>query len=220
MRSTCHLQVKHAQLSRFDCITKRQVYASQACVSNDVPVRTRVLNRSSSLLGFVAETPCPTNNADRTLVLYDDMTGSYHSLGEFHVCLCQDFRRHLSNLDCDDLRLYYEQVLQSSNVPAVGKFTVGETIRVRKFGAKFHNARVTKIDCSLIKVCFFERRSRKQIWIHWNSSIIDRNPLTVSVSSPQFSTDECESTQIRLRKRLPSESRIKQSNTRLSRQFV
>ena len=187
-------------MSTSECVTKRQVYMSQPCSSLNVPIRTRVLYQPSSSLGFVFETPCPTKNLNRYLVFYDNFTAYYHSHSEFHLCLCQDFRRHLLNIDYKDLRLHYQNAFQNSNVSMQTKYSVGDIIRVRKFGDQYHNARVIDIDCSIINVCFFERKSKTELWIHLNSSIIERSTQVLEStavtipspppSEPQTSTEE------------------------------
>ena len=91
MREIFFFKVNNSRMSTSEYITKRQVYMSGLCSSLDVPIRTRVLNRSLSLLGFVFETPCQMKNQNRYLVLYDNFTAYYHSHSEFHLCLCQDF---------------------------------------------------------------------------------------------------------------------------------
>jgi hypothetical protein len=138
-----------------------------------VPIRTRILHRSTSLLGFVLETPCQTINNNRYLVLYDNFTASYHSHSEFHLCLCQDYRRHLLNIDYKELRSHYQHAFQNLNNSLQQKYSLGSIIRVRKFGTQYHHARIIDKDCSIIKICFFERKSQPEMWIYSNSSIID-----------------------------------------------
>jgi hypothetical protein len=160
---------------------------SQPCSSLNVPIRTRVLNRSLSLLGFVLETPCPKTNNNRYLVLYDNFTACYHSHSEFHLCLCQDFRRHLLNIDYKDLRSHYQHAFQNLNNSLQSKYTLNSLIRVRKFGSQYHNARIIDIDYSIIKICFFERKSKTEIWIHSNSSTIEQSSTPLPIP-PSFST--------------------------------
>ena len=166
---------------------------SEPCLSLDIPVRTRILDRLSSLLGFVCECPCVETNDNRYLILYDDFTAAYHSQSDFHLCLCQDFRRHLLNIDYKDLRTYYQQAFERKSSSLRQKYSLNQIIRVRKFDSNYHNARVMEIDCSIIKICFFQRKSQKQIWIHCNASIIEPCPLIVDETSPLESS--------RLRKR-------------------
>ncbi len=152
-----------------------------------LPIRTRVYHHSSSLLGFIIEKPCSIENRNRYLILYDNYTAYYHSQTDFHLCLCQDFHKHLSNIEYSELRSYYQHAFQNSSQ---SNRTIGTILRVRKFGTQYHNARIIAKDCSIIKICFFERKSQPKIWIHSNSSIIDSiedlslaNKLTLS--SPQ-----------------------------------
>ncbi len=180
---------------------------STPCSSLNVPIRTRVFDRSSSLLGFVYETPCSKTNKDRYLVLYDNFTACYHSHSEFHLCLCQDFRRHLLNIDYKDLRLHYQHAFQNLNSSTQSKYPLNSIIRVKKYGAQYHNVRVVDIDCSIIKICFFERKSKTEIWIHSNSSIIEQLPSSIpspassEPQSPAKETTESYSDLSRLRKR-------------------
>ena len=182
-------------MSNFECVTKRQVYLHEPCLSIHIPAQTRVLYRSSSTLGFILETPCSIKNNNRYLVLYDDFTAHYHLLSEFHLCLCQDFRRHISNIDYKDLQLHYQHAFKNSNLSKQSTYVLNSIIRVRKFGAQYHNVRIIDIDCSIIKICFFERKSKKEMWIHSNSSIIEQfqqasQSITTISSSPQTSVDD------------------------------
>ncbi|CAF3666050.1 unnamed protein product [Rotaria socialis] len=196
LQDTHIIMVLNPRLSTSECVTKRQAYIHEPCPSFDVPIRTRVFHRSLSLLGFVFEMPCPIKNQNRYLVLYDNFTANYHSHLEFHLCLCQDFRRHLLNIDYKELRAHYQDAFQNSNKIKQSNYMIGNIIRVRKFGNQYHNVRIIDIDCSIIKICFFERKSKKEIWIHTNSSIIEPSQqisqsATLSIpSSPQTPTEE------------------------------
>ena len=175
---------------------------NQPCPSMNIPFRTRVLDRRTSLLGFIYETPCPQTNNDRYLVLYDDYTAHYHTHSQLHLCLCQDFRRHLSNLDCKDLRAYYQQAFQPRNGLFQSKYSLNSIIRVRKYGSQYHNVRVIDIDHSILKICFFERKAQTEIWIHCNSSMIEQTPPSPPASAPPTpQTEEIISDASRLRKR-------------------
>lgn len=195
------LQIHNPQLLTSECITKRQIYMNQPCPSLNIPLRTRVLDHSRSLLGFIYEIPCLQTNNNRYLVLYDNYTASYHSHSQLHLCLCQDFRRHLSNLDCRDLRTHYQHAFQHSHQSIQDKYTLNSIIRVRKFGSQYHNVRVIDIDYSVIKICFFQRKSQTEMWIHSNASIIEQTPPSPP-ATPQ--TDEPLDAS-RLRKRKPNE---------------
>ncbi len=155
-----------------------------------LPIRTRIYHHSSSLLGFILEKPCLNENHNRYLILYDDYTAYYHSQTDLHLCLCQDFQKHLSNIDYTELRSYYHHAFRNSHRSKSSNWTIGTIIRVRKFGTQYHNARIIDKDCSIIKICFFERKSQAEIWIHSNSSMIDSfeelsltNKLTISSST-------------------------------------
>ena len=173
---------------------------STSCPSLNVPIQTRVFDRLSSLLGFVYEIPCLETNNNRYLVLYDNFTARYHSHSEFHLCLCQDFRRHLLNIDYKVLRSHYQHALQNVTSPTLSKYPLNTVIRVKKFDGQYHNARVIEIDCSIIKICFFERKAKSEIWIHSNSSIIEHAP-PISLSAPPTPTEDPDPDRPRLRKR-------------------
>lgn len=153
------------------CLPKRQLYLSQFDRNCFIPIRTRIYHPSSALLGFTFERPSSINN--RYLILFDDYTAAYCSQNDFHLCLCQNFQRHLSNLDYQELRSYYEHVFQPSTRSKSSHWPIGTIIRVRKFGTQHHNARIIDRDCSILKICFFERKSQTEIWIYSNSSMID-----------------------------------------------
>jgi hypothetical protein len=168
-------------MSKGECITKRQLYFNQPCLSRRIPVRTRVLHCSTELLGFVCQRPCPMNNDDRYLIVFDDFTAYYYTESTFRLCLCQDFRRHLSNIDNRQLRAHYQHIFQSKYVSYQPTFVRNQIIRVRKFGDQYHRARILDIDCSIIRICFFERRTAKQMWIYANSSIIEQESTSISI---------------------------------------
>jgi hypothetical protein len=138
-----------------------------------IPIRTRVYHRSSSLLGFIIEKPCEIKNDNRYLIIYDNYSAYYHLQTDFHLCLCQDFDKHLTNVDHAELRTYYQHAFHQSNLSKQTNFLLGTIIRVKKFGTQYHNARIIDKDGSIIKICFFERKSQTEMWIHSNSSIIE-----------------------------------------------
>lgn len=173
----------------------------EPCPSMNIPLRTRVLDRSRSLLGFIYEIPCLQTNNNRYLVLYDNYTASYHSHSQLHLCLCQDFRRHLSNLDGRDLRTHYQHAFQHLNQSIQDKYALNSIIRVKKFGSQYHNVRVIDIDYLLMKICFFQRKSQTEMWIHSNSSIIEQTPPSPPVSAPPTPQTEELPDSSRLRKR-------------------
>lgn len=119
------------------------------------------------------EKPCLEQNLNRYLVIYDNYTAYYHSEIDFHLCLCQDFHRHLLNMDSFELQSHYQHTFRNPSLSRKPNWTIGTIIRVRKFGTQYHNARVIAKDCSIIKICFFERKSQTEMWIHSNSPIID-----------------------------------------------
>ncbi|CAF1154657.1 unnamed protein product [Rotaria sordida] len=187
--------VSHSSASSMECIVKRQLYISKPNLSLPIPIRTRVYHRSLSLLGFIFEKPCSIKNLNRYLIIYDNFTAKYHSQTDFHLCLCQDFEKHLSNIDYIELRSYYKYAFRNLNKFHQSNFSIGTIIRVRRFDTQYHNARIIDKDCSLIKICFYERKSQTQIWIHSNSSMIDSSQelslttkLKISSSSSSLSS--------------------------------
>ncbi|UJR10001.1 hypothetical protein I4U23_014224 [Adineta vaga] len=196
LRDVQIITIDNPQTSKPEHVTKRQIYMNEPCSSTTIPIRSRVFHRATSLLGFVLELPCITTNNNRYLVLYDDFTACYHSYGELHLCLCQDFRRHLLNIDYKDLRDYYQQAFKNLNKSMQITYSLDSIIRVKKFGAQYHNVRVIEVDYSLLKTCFFERKSKKEIWIYCNSSIIERTqpiielPIVTVSENPPTPTDE------------------------------
>lgn len=185
---------------------------NKPCTSFHIPIQTRIFNRQLSLLGFIHEIPCPIKNNNRYLILYDNFTAGYSSPSEFHLCLCQDFRRHISNIEYKDLQTYYEHAFQNLNSSKESNYAIDDIIRVKKFGPQYHNTRIVDIDCSIIKVCFFERKSKTEMWIHSIASIIDQsqvisqsNELSLP-SSPQTSIEDGNNS-LRLRKRKSSNSK-------------
>ena len=165
-------------MTKPQCIPKRKLYLSQTYSSTVIPRRTRVYNRLLSLLGFIFETPCSERNRDRYLIAYDNFSAGYHFSTDFHLCLCQDFSQHMTNLDSDDIQVHYQHAFRRIHQNVENHFSIGQTIPVRKYGVQYHNARVVDQDCALIKVCFFERKSQPEMWIHCQSSIIQSSFLS------------------------------------------
>ncbi|CAF1907927.1 unnamed protein product [Rotaria magnacalcarata] len=170
---TSIILVNHYPIASTECIIKRYLYLSKPCQSLSIPTRIRIYNRSLSLLGFIIEKPCSIKNLNRYLIIYDNYTANYHSPMDFHLCLCQNFEKHMLNFDYCELRSYYQHAFQNFNTSKRSNSSIGTIVRVRKFGSQYHNARIIDKDCSLIKICFFERKSQTEMWIHSNSSLID-----------------------------------------------
>ncbi|CAF1173306.1 unnamed protein product [Rotaria sp. Silwood1] len=234
LSQTHFIIVNYTSILSMDCVIKRQLYTSTSNSSLSIPIRTRVYNRSLSLLGFILEKPCSIKNLNRYLIIYDNYTAQYHLQTDFHLCLCQDFHKHLSNIDYTDLRSYYKHAFKNSNRIQQSNFSIGTIMRVRKFGSQYHNSRIIDKDCSLIKICFYERKSQTQIWIHSKSSMIDSSQelslstkLKISLSSssllssPFKSSDSTNDMMIadldlsRLRKRKPHVNNINEGTKKL-----
>ena len=183
------VQIRDPKIPNGECITKRQIYLSEPCLSSEIPIRTRVLDRSTALLGFILEQPCLVTNNNRYLVLDDSFAARYYTQPEFHLCLCQDFRRHLLNIDYKELRTFYQHAFECTTKNfRLRRFHCHETIRVKKFDATYHRAEVIQLDCSIMKICFFERKSQKQMWIHSNSSIIENACPPTPTPTPAVAT--------------------------------
>ncbi|UJR36082.1 hypothetical protein I4U23_028818 [Adineta vaga] len=165
--------INHTLNSSPECAPKRHLYINNTNPILSIPSRARIYSRCSSLLGFIYEKPCSMKNANRYLVLYDNFTASYQLSTTFHLCLCQDFDKHLLNIDYSDLQTYYRNAFRYRHLSKQLNFSIGMIIRVKKFDGQYHNARIIEKDYSLIKICFYERKSQTQIWIHCNASIID-----------------------------------------------
>lgn len=163
------------------CAPIERLYFSQLFTSNFIPRRSRIYNRYLSLLGFILEIPCPKRNRDRYLIIYDDFSAQYHSSKDFHLCICQDMSRHMSLIDSEDLQVHYQHAFRRVNQIIENHFALGDIIRVRKFGSQHHNARVIEHDQALIKICFFERKSQLEMWIHCQSSMIEQSFSSFSI---------------------------------------
>jgi len=89
----------------------------------------------------------------------------------------------MSNIDYRELKSYYQHAFENFQTFKRSNLTLGKIIRVQKFGTQYHNARIIDKDCSIIKLCFFERKSQTEMWIHSNSSIIEFSSQELSLSS-------------------------------------
>jgi len=182
------LMIHNDRMQTSETVTKRQVYLKEPpCSSLNLPLRTRILNSSLSLLGFIFERPSLTLNQNRYLILYDNFTAAYQAHSQLHLCLCQDFRRHLLNIDYQELRAHYQHAFDNQSKTVT--YERGRTLRVKKFGHQYHNVRIIDIDCSLIKISFFERKSQPEIWIHSNSSIIEPT-AQIPISPPSTPVED------------------------------
>ncbi|CAF1044909.1 unnamed protein product [Adineta ricciae] len=185
--------VNHILNSSPECVPKRHLFISSTNPLLSIPIRARVFYRCSSLHGFVYEKPCPIKNGNRYLILYDNYSASYQSATTFHLCLCQDFNKHLLNFDYNALQTYYRDAFRHCHQKTQPHFSIGMIIRVRKFDGRYHNARIIEKDYSLIKICFYERKSQSEMWIYCHSSIIEASQdLSLSeklrISSPLSSS--------------------------------
>lgn len=136
------------------------------------------------LLGFICEIPS-TYNHRRHLILFDDGTAAYANNSDcIHLCLYQDIERNLRSVELMLLRQDFEKLLFSKNVNQ-RKFQINNYVRVKKFDGKYHNARIIDIDCSIIKLKFYERRAQTEVWMHLDSLLIDDGIIApIDVASP------------------------------------
>lgn len=133
-------------------------------------------------IGFICELPSEFNHF-RYLILFDDGTTSYtQETDEIYVCLSQNLQDHLRFIESKSIRDDWEQILVSTKQIS---FTIDQHIRVKKFDDQYHNAQIVELDCSLIKIKFYERQAQTQIWLHQLSNLINEQCLVpIDIASP------------------------------------
>ena len=141
-------------------------------------------SRKNFSLGFICESPSIYNHK-RHLILFDDGTTSYtRDNDRIQLCLCQDFEQNCRTIESKLIRQNFKTLLFNKNFHAQ-KFQIHNYIRVRKFDDKYHNARIIDMDCSMIKIKFYERQAQTEIWIHQYSSFIDDTMMPpIELASP------------------------------------
>lgn len=170
---------------------KRHLYFLSACNIQNSAIQKnyRVMYISSSIkkpfaLGFVCEMPS-IHNYLRHLILLDDGTVTYTINGDrLHICLCQDFEKNVCSIESKLMQENFQQILFNKN-PNQRQYQINNYIRVKKFDDKYHNAQIIDIDCTLIKVKFYERQAKTETWIHRNSLFIDDTDIApIDLASP------------------------------------
>lgn len=135
-------------------------------------------------LGYICEMPSIYNHL-RHLILFDDGTTTYTKTNDkIHLCLCQNFEQTSRSIITKSIRDNLEKLLFNKNLNK-NQFPIHSYIAVKKFDDKYHNAQIIDIDCSIIKLKFYERQAQTEIWIHQQSSLINDTTMTlVEIASP------------------------------------
>ncbi|CAF0786002.1 unnamed protein product [Rotaria sordida] len=178
-------------------IPKRHLYLSIPCniQRTHIPRQSRIMyisttsSSSSSTtkkfsLGFICEVSSIHNHL-RHLILFDDGTAKYTMENDLiYLCLCQDFERNSRSIESKLMRQNFEKLL-SNKCLNKQKFHIHNYVRVKKFDDKYHNARIIDVDCSIIKLKFYERQAQTEIWMHQHSLLIDDTIIPpIDIASP------------------------------------
>ncbi|CAF4258289.1 unnamed protein product [Rotaria sp. Silwood2] len=173
-------------------IPKRHLYLSIPCnmQCTTIPRQSRIMYISSLTttkkisLGFICEVPS-LNNHLRHLILFDDGTAKYTVENDLiYLCLCQDFERNSRSIESKLIRENFEKLLLNKYLNKQ-KFHIHNYVRVKKFDDKYHNARTIDVDCSIIKLKFYERQAQTEIWMHQHSLLIDDTIIApIEIASP------------------------------------
>ncbi|CAF3483956.1 unnamed protein product [Rotaria sp. Silwood1] len=174
-------------------IPKRHLYLSVPCniQCTSIPRQSRIMYISSSAaatqkisLGFICEVPS-LHNRLRHLILFDDGTAKYTGDDDLiYLCLCQDFERNSRLVESKLIRQNFEKLLSNKYLHKQ-KFHIHNYVRVKKFDDKYHNARIIDVDCSLIKLKFYERQAQTEIWMHQYSLLINDTIIApIDIASP------------------------------------
>ncbi len=135
-------------------------------------------------LGFICEIPSIYNKF-RHLILFDDGTAIYTMFNdEIYLCLCQDYQQNSRLIESKLIRENFSQLLFQEN-SFEKQFQINNYVCVKKFDDKYHNAKIIDIDCSIIKLKFYERQAQTEIWMHQQSSLIrDTIMSPIDLASP------------------------------------
>ena len=113
------------------------------------------------------------NNHLRHLILFDDGTAIYTSVHDhIHLSLLQDFQQNCGAIESKCVRNNFEEFL-ILNRRNRNHLHVNTHVRVKKFDHNYHNARITAVDCSIVKLMFYERQAQTEIWMHQRSPLIE-----------------------------------------------
>lgn len=135
-------------------------------------------------LGFICESPSMGNHL-RHLILFDDGIATYSTSSDrIYLCLCQDFEQNSRLIESKVIRENFEQLFFHEHLPKK-TFQLNNYVCVKKFDDKYHNAQVIDIDCSIMKLKFYERQAQTEIWMHQQSALISEIIMTpVDLASP------------------------------------
>ncbi|CAF3631709.1 unnamed protein product [Adineta steineri] len=183
-----HITISH--VNHFYSIPKRHLYLSNICDIQhiSIPQQYRIMYisplKKQFSLGFICENPSVYNNL-RHLILFDDGSVAYTTMNDhIHVCLCQDFERNFRSIESKLVRKDFQELFFDKNLNKK-QYQLHNYVRVKKFDDKYHNAQIIDIDCSIIKLKFYERQAQTEIWMHRQSSLIDDIFLSpIEIASP------------------------------------
>lgn len=135
-------------------------------------------------LGFIGESPSIENHL-RHLILFDDGSASYtNATDRIHLCLCQDFEQNFRLIESKIIRDNLQQILYREDL-SKKIFQLNSYVCVKKFDDKYHNAQIIDIDCSIMKLKFYERQAQTEIWMHQQSTLITETIMSpVDLASP------------------------------------
>ncbi len=141
-------------------------------------------SKQTFILGFICEVPSLDNHL-RHLILFDDGTAAYTMTNDrIHLCLCQDFERNSRSIESKLVRENLQELL-FKRMFTKKQFQLHNYVRVKKFDDKYHNAQIIDIDCSIMKLKFYERQAQTEIWIHQQSLLIEDIIMSpIEVASP------------------------------------
>jgi len=107
-----------------------------------------------------------------------------------HLCLCQDFEQNSRLIESKLIRENLEKLFYNKNLNKK-QYQIHNYVRVKKFDDQYHNAQIIDIDCSIIKLKFYERQAQTEMWIHHESSLIDDTIMSpIELASPIISENK------------------------------
>jgi hypothetical protein len=103
---------------------------------------------------------------------------------QIYLCLCQDFEQNSRFIESKLIRENFNELLFKQN-SSRKEYQIHNYVRVKKFDDKYHNAQIIDIDCSIIKLKFYERQAQTEIWMHQQSSLITDTIMSpIDLASP------------------------------------
>lgn len=135
-------------------------------------------------LGFICENPSIENHL-RHLILFDDGSASYTIASDrIRLCLCQDFEQNSRLIESKLVREDFQQLIVYEHRTRKS-FQLNSYVCVKKFDEKYHNAQIIDLDCSIMKLKFYERQAQTEIWMHQQSTLISETIMApVDLASP------------------------------------